>query len=177
MKKLKIQKSNKVALLDNEDYKFIKFLNIKWYISPSGYVYGYFGFNKKYLLHRVLFCLLSKSYKKIHVDHIDDNPLNNQRINLRLCSNKENVSRKKKLKGFSSKYKGVGWTKREQKWRAAITHNFKSIHIGYFKNEIDAAKAYDKIAIELFKGFCRLNFPEFDYSNYKINIKTKKEKT
>ena len=52
--------------------------------------------------------------------------------------------------GCTSKYKGVRWQKHSKKFRAGIRHNGKIYDLGYFKDEIKAAKAYDKIAKKLF---------------------------
>ncbi|RIJ63619.1 AP2 domain-containing protein [Rummeliibacillus sp. POC4] len=61
-----------------------------------------------------------------------------------------------------SSYKGV--TKQikgnYERWNAYIHHNEKRLHLGYFTNELDAAKAYDKKAIELFGDKAILNFPK-----------------
>lgn len=90
----------------------------------------------------------------ICVDHIDGNGLNNQKSNLRKCSNAENSSYRlgngcKK----QSRYKGVGWHKYNRLFRAYI----KSETIGYFDDEVSAAKAYNKRAVELFGEFALLN--------------------
>ena len=47
----------------------------------------------------------------------------------------------------TSKYFGVGWCKKINKWRARIILNKKEKHIGYFDKEIDAVLAYNKIAL------------------------------
>ena len=60
-------------------------------------------------------------------------------------------------------YKGVGWARRESKWRARITINKKETHIGYFTDVIEAAKAYDKMAIKLHGEFAYTNFPKNNY--------------
>lgn len=60
----------------------------------------------------------------------------------------------------SSKYKGVGWQKGKNKWRARIVINGKFKHIGYFNDEIEAAKAYDSVAKEAFGEETYLNFPK-----------------
>ena len=62
----------------------------------------------------------------------------------------------KRTKG-SSKFKGVSWFKRTEKWKAQIQYRKKVIHLGYFKDEIDAAKAYNAKAIELFGEYACLN--------------------
>jgi len=59
----------------------------------------------------------------------------------------------------TSKYKGVCWDKRNKKWGVTIQANKKKYHLGYFKDEIDAAKAYDKKAKKLHGQFACLNFP------------------
>lgn len=97
------------------------------------------------------------------VSYVDGNSLNNQRSNLRLAT-KQQVSRthrKHKPNGAStSEYKGVHWGKREQRWVARICVDGRNIHLGYFREEIDAALAYDNAARERFGEFTRLNFPD-----------------
>ncbi len=92
------------------------------------------------------------------VDHIDHRSLNNSRSNLRLATKSQNCCNQKKKGGRTSKYKGVYRDKRGH-WRAKINFDGKTICLGRYKNEIDAAKAYDKAAKELHGEFAVLNFP------------------
>jgi len=57
----------------------------------------------------------------------------------------------------SSIYKGVSWHRNEKKWRSRIRYNYEFISLGYFHNEIDAAKAYNQKARELFGEYAYLN--------------------
>ena len=93
-----------------------------------------------------------------YVDHQDRNCLNNHLSNLRWCTRKENDQNRSKQKNTSSVYKGVHFDKKANKWRARIKHNGQRIHLGYFTDEADAGRAYDRKAIELFKEFAVLNF-------------------
>jgi len=81
------------------------------------------------------------------VDHIDENKLNNNLNNLRIVSNRENLSRR----GGSSKYVGVTWCKPNKKWRAQININGRIKNLGNFKNEIDAHNTYQKKLKEISK--------------------------
>lgn len=54
----------------------------------------------------------------------------------------------KKFKKSSSCYFGVSFNKLSKKWIVSIFLNKKSKYIGRYKEEIDAAKAYDKYIIE-----------------------------
>ena len=63
----------------------------------------------------------------------------------------------KSYKNSSSKFKGVSWHKRDQKWQAYITINKKRKYLGYFNNEKEAAKIYNAAAKELFGEFARIN--------------------
>lgn len=93
----------------------------------------------------------------MEVDHIDGNPLNNCRANLRLCTSRENNQNRRPKAYGSSAYKGVSWDKRHQKWAAQIMLNGKQKCIGRFLSELEAANAYDAAAIEMFGAFARIN--------------------
>lgn len=93
---------------------------------------------------------------RIQVDHRDNDGLNNRRYNLRVASVHQNSMNTRPRKG-TSKFKGVCFQK--NKWRATIMHNYKSIGLGSFDSEFEAALAYDKKAKELFGEFARLNNP------------------
>ena len=57
-----------------------------------------------------------------------------------------------------SKYKGVNWHLTCKKWIVYIYHNNKRITIGYYDDEIEAAKRYDEEAIKLKGDKAKLNF-------------------
>lgn len=89
-------------------------------------------------------------------DHIDHNGLNNLESNLRVCTFAQNQrNRQKTQKKTSSQYKGVWRDKKHKRW---VT-NIKDEYVGCFEDEIEAAKAYDTKALELFGEFACLNFP------------------
>jgi len=92
------------------------------------------------------------------VDHANGNGLDNRRSNLRLCTTSENIQNQRPRKSGTSKYKGVGWFVRDSNWRVRIKVGDKQIHIGYFADEVEAAKAYDKMARQHFGAFARTNF-------------------
>ena len=92
------------------------------------------------------------------VDHKDRNSLNNHISNLRWCTKEENQHNRSKNKNGTSMYKGVSFHKPLNKWRAYIKHNGQRIHLGYFNDEADAGRAYDRKANEFFREFAVLNF-------------------
>lgn len=93
------------------------------------------------------------------VDHINRDELDNRLSNLRVCSHKENIRNSKPIKR-TSEFKGVYFYKRLGRWSSSIVHEGNVYFIGNFDSEIEAAKAYDKKALELFGEFAYLNFPE-----------------
>ena len=92
------------------------------------------------------------------VDHIDHNGLNNRKKNLRLCTFADNAKNINSATPGTSRYKGVHWHKKLNKWAAQITNDKKSHHLGYFKNQLAAAKAYDNAAKKLHGRFASPNF-------------------
>lgn len=96
--------------------------------------------------------------RRIKIDHKDRNPLNNLEDNLRIATPSQNMAnRAKQRRKCSSIYKGVSFRKYNLDWESYIMKNRKRIHLGIFKDEKEAALAYNKAAIELFGEFALLN--------------------
>ncbi len=93
------------------------------------------------------------------VDHINGNGLDNRRANLRPATHSQNTCNIGKYQLSRSRYKGVTWHKARRRWNARIRSNRRTISLGYFDNELDAAKAYDVAAREHHRQFARPNFP------------------
>jgi hypothetical protein len=90
------------------------------------------------------------------IDHINGDGLDNRLDNLRLCEHGQNLcNRCQQSNNNSSKFKGVSWNKKSQKWEVHVSHEY----LGLFTKEHEAALAYDKRAKELFGEYARLNFP------------------
>lgn len=152
----------KVALVDDDDFERLN--QIRWYANKHAntfYAVGYIKVNKKAI--SVLMHWLVMGGKGI--DHIDHNGLNNQKSNLRFCTVSENGMNQQKQKNRSSIYKGVYFNKLSKKWGAYININRKNIYLGSFTDEIQAAKAYNQKAIELFREFANLNNLNQIYEN------------
>jgi len=95
------------------------------------------------------------------VDHIDGNTLDNRKCNLRLATPTENARNSRKAKGkWTSRYKGVSWSRVDRRWRAEIRVNGKIVYLGLHRVEYLAACAYDRAAIKHFSRFARPNFPQ-----------------
>lgn len=83
----------------------------------------------------------------IIVDHIDNNPLNNNLENLQLITSRENIT--KDMKKGSSVFTGVFLNKKNNKWRSVIVINKIKKHLGYFTEEIEAYIAYENERLSL----------------------------
>jgi hypothetical protein len=149
----------KHAIVDAEDYKRIN--QWKWYALKNGnnfYAVRNIGKHPHQIMirmHREVLGLKLNDGKQ--ADHRDGNGLDNRRFNLRLCTHSQNQHNQHSIRGIS-KYKGVSWIKKDKKWKTKIQFEQKSIAIGRFDSEIEAAKAYDKKAKELFGEFACTNF-------------------
>lgn len=153
MKKIPLTQ-NKVAIVSDRDFEFIS--KFTWH-NVNGRART--TINKKLILmHRLIMGL--KHGDERQVDHINGNPLDNRRHNLRICTRSQNLGNSKKQKNATSKYKGVTWSKRSRKWRANIVMNGFQQCLGYFNNENEAADAYDFAAIQHFGEFAKLNCAE-----------------
>jgi hypothetical protein len=96
----------------------------------------------------------------LFVDHINHNGWDNRKANLRPATAAENAQNARYPKiNTTSKYRGVWYNKKKKRWRAVIGINNTRKVIGSFRNEIDAAMAYDKAAKKYFRQFAILNLP------------------
>jgi len=91
------------------------------------------------------------------VDHINHIGVCNVKSNLRCCTRSENQHNRKPNKKVTSKFKGVCWSKDYKKWISQIKINKKSIKLGLFASELEAAIEYNKAAKIHFKEFAYLN--------------------
>ena len=99
--------------------------------------------------------------KHMVVDHINRNPLDNRRANLRLATPQQNTWNRYFYKdGISSKYYGVSLDKESNRWKVRIAVDGESKFIGYFDDEREAAKAFDAEALKHRGDFAYLNFPK-----------------
>jgi hypothetical protein len=94
------------------------------------------------------------------IDHINRNGLDNRLENLRLCTNSQNHANQYRRVPHSSVFKGVSWSKQRKQWHSRLGCQGKDIQIGFFDSEIEAARAYDAKARELFGDFAKTNFKE-----------------
>lgn len=136
-----------LAKVDNEDFEELSKHN--WNTTHYGY-----SFNRILgLMHRYIM----KTPEGMDTDHINHDKLDNRKSNLRICNRTKNNANRLLGKNQKSKYKGVSFNSMYRKWHSYISFNKKRQTIGYFDNEIDAAKSYDKKAKELFGEFAYLN--------------------
>ena len=146
----------KHAIVDDEDYEFLN--QWKWYVSDKGYARrnAYIGDRKQktILMHRVI----NKTPDGMHTDHVNMNPLDNRKGNLRACSMSQNNMNRRKHGSFrTSSFKGVRFEERINKYRAVICIDGRQTHLGVFAKEEDAAKAYNDAAIVKFGKFAQVN--------------------
>lgn len=112
------------------------------------------GVDTKCLLHRLVAThFIPNPDKKPEVDHIDGNPLNCHKDNLRWATRSENCRNCSMKSTNTSGYKGVSWSKWNQKWTATMMYDGKKCHIGYFTTKEDARDAYRCYAEILYGDF------------------------
>lgn len=143
---------NREVTIDSEDAAVV--LSHSWCLSKKGNRFYVIDRKNNIYLHR----LLTGAHEGKVVDHINGNSLDNRKVNLRECLHKENIrNRRGKNKNNTSGFKGVFWMKHAKLWRAQIKVDKKIIYLGYFKDKVKAAIAYNAAAIKFHGAFASLN--------------------
>lgn len=158
MKKIELTQG-KVTLVDDEDFEMLS--QYKWFYG-NGYAQRseYAGGGRKNTkvitqqMHRLVIANIPDG--KI-VDHKNHDGLDNRKSNLRICTRLENRRNATKHKNNKSGYKGV-WQE-NGKFRSAIwlSDKKKNKNLGTFQTAIEAARAYNRSALELFGEFAYIN--------------------
>lgn len=144
--------AGKSAFVDEEDYAAAR--KLTWHVSTQGYVVHSWTNTSKIYLHQLV---LGKQQGE-EVDHINGDRLDNTRANLRYVTHANNARNTAKREGTSSRFKGVVWRKDKGCWTAQIAVGGRQRHLGYFRGEEAAARAYDEAALEMHGEYARTNF-------------------
>jgi hypothetical protein len=94
------------------------------------------------------------------IDHINGNREDNRTENLRKSTFTYNNHNRKKSDAATSKYHGVCFNKKQNKWRVEIRKDNVRYNVGSFNDENEAALAYNEKARELYGNFAVLNVVE-----------------
>jgi len=152
----------KYAIVDVEDFERLN--KYKWHCTHYGYAKRAVS-NKSDKGRRQVWSYMHKMVcpapKGMIVDHINRNCRDNRKANLRPATQKQNVwNRKFVRKTGKTRYNGIRWDKNKEKWQVRLTINGRRESFGYYADETEAAKAYDRVAEEYRGEYAFLNFPK-----------------
>lgn len=166
-----------VAKVSEADFEMIS--QHSWHLTANGYAARTErSTNRRIYMHRVI----NKAPSGMHVHHIDNDPLNNVRSNLRTLTVSQHRGCARKGEGTSSRFKGVhfraprGAGKGTGCWAAHIKHDGKKLHLGHYMSEMDGAWAYNIKAKEVFGDSAELNELPLDFMASKLGPTIFKEK-
>lgn len=154
------------------DIKYLPMIQqFNWFIMGQTKTnQGYVGFSRKakgktsyYKLHRLI---LGVEDESVFVDHINRDRFDNRESNLRIATRSQNAYNGSKYKGTINTLKGVRKTS-SGKYECNIRANGKTIYLGTFLTELEAAKVYDENA--------RLYHGEFAATNVSLGLVTEEE--
>jgi hypothetical protein len=141
----------KYVIVDDEDYEYLN--QFTWQLSKGHYTnYAIRTYRKKACkrktmrMHRVIM----NPPSHLQIDHKDGNGLNNQKENLRICTQSQNIGNRGVMKNNTSGVKGVHWDKNAKKWRARLGMNGKRKCLGIYDDLDEAKDVYIKAAKEFF---------------------------
>jgi hypothetical protein len=145
MKRVQIKHKGSIVYAYVDDVDFLRVSGYTWWVKENNYVYTNSRGRKNrtsIYLHR----LITDAEDGQEVDHVNHNPLDNRRQNLRLCTKSQNgVNRQKR--GGVTRFKNM--------WRARIKKDQKELHLGIFKTKNEALSARLYAERSLFGNFAR----------------------
>lgn len=159
-------------LVDDEDWHRLKKLCV-WQVLKSKYCSSTIN-GKKTLLHRFLTgCVIGDGYS---VDHINNNPIDNRKDNLRKLPANDPIHRHNRTKkqNSTSNYFGVAYLKNGNLWVSNVSKN-GTAQRKCFHTEEEAARFSDESAIFFYGSAAKLNFPLPDPITQKLLDKWKEE--
>jgi len=121
-------------------------------ITKKGYRYIQLN-GKKYPSHHIVWFLETGNFPQKQIDHIDGNKLNNNFLNLRQVTNKQNTENRGAQKNNKLGRKGVSFNKKLKKYVAQIQHYGVNHYLGLFQTPEEAELAYKNKAHELFTHY------------------------
>lgn len=158
MKKIKLTQGQEAKV---DDHLFEYLNQWKWQARFDKHINGFYAVRRVHksgiiIMHR----LIMNTPAGLVCDHINKDTLDNRVQNLRNCTNRENIRNSAAKKNNKTGYKGVSiLPNKKNRYRALITVNGNTIHIGVFETAKEAAIKYDEMAKKLFGEFAFLNFP------------------
>jgi len=153
-----------VAGVDDDDFEIVS--TFRWTLhqnSPSRtrttrYAIAHINGRRVYL-HLFLWRLWGREPVPV-VDHEDGDGLHCTRLNLRAARVIDNNRNRGIIRSNTSGYKGVHWDELRGQWRARIATDARRLHLGYFDDAVEAARAYDRAAQEHHGAFAVLNLQQ-----------------
>lgn len=133
------------ALIDEQDVPLVA--AHPWRLKPSGDTH--YAVARRVRMHR----LILGAPDGIEVDHANGDGLDNRRSNLRLATRSQQMRNRRPW--GRSRFKGVSW--HVKKWQAKICVSGRDIALGLFEDEVEAARAYDRAALQHFGQFAKTN--------------------
>ena len=133
---------------------------IPWTVDANGWVFYNAWEDKKpkrMLLHRLVADIMVQRDKQRHltardrVIHANGNKLDNREHNLTIINYSQQGQKRRKLENKTSKFLGVSFWGKRQKWRARVRYRegrrIVNKSLGMFDTEIEAALAYNQEVI------------------------------
>ena len=142
-----------IMQVDDEDYEYAR--QQTWSKSTLGYAVYRVG-ELTFRFHAEVLCEVP--FVDAVCDHIDGNKLNNQKANLRWVTRQQNAQNRGKNKNNTTGFKGVTLRGDTGKYQASLRLPIGLRSFGCYDTAEEAAKAYDKAALQFHGKFAKLNF-------------------